>query len=130
MTNLYEFLRRVKTDAVGPYGDFTITEDEWNWLEQYLQAPDHQIHFKARKVGEENGEPVYAQDYAIAGDTVDIFSLLTEAMMANSNFAGLVGAACKFFDEHVEKCPDCDARLDYANPEKPDWTFVKHKTTP
>lgn len=138
MQNLYDLLRKLQDQArknlpgAAPLGasDKTyvlLSPSDIEFLNQYLHAPDHQIHFKARKIGDHNGEPVYAQDYAIAGETVNIFCLLTEAMMANSSFAAVVGAALKFFYEHVPNCPDCDARLDYANPEKPDWTFVTHK---
>lgn len=133
MTNLYDFLRSLLDQAdnqdksqCGPMPT-TVTREDLDWLRQYMRAPDHQIHFKARKVGEENGEPVYAQDYAIAGNAVDIFSLLTEAMMQNASFAQVVGCAYRFFVDHVPTCPDCQASMADADPHFANWKFSPHK---
>lgn len=136
MQNLYDFLRRIKRYAelthvegiYDPTNKIKITEQEYDWLNQFLQAPDHELHFKAKKVGtSEEGEPMYAQDYAIAGDMVDIFSLLTEAMFQNANFASLVKSAAKFFDEHIPNCPDCKEALLELDPFRTNWNFSPHK---
>lgn len=128
MTNLYDFLSRVLNDATSnpPYS-VNMTAAEIDWLKQYLSDPGVELHFKARQVGEKNGEPVYAQDYAVAGDGVDIFSLLTEAMLQNGQIADLVIMAANFYKEHVPNCPDCSKR--HFGQEKPakDWTFKPHK---
>lgn len=139
MTNLYDFLRRILDDAENQNKSvptflahvdvewIRLTHEDIDWLRQYMQAPDIQIHFKANKIGESaTGAPIYAQDYAICGESVDVFSLLTEAMMANSSFASLVGAAYKFFEEHVPNCADCNSRLDKADPVNPNWKFTPH----
>lgn len=129
MTNLYDFLRRILDDSTGqPPNSVNVTQEEIAWLKSFLQAPGIELHFKARKVDEKDGEPVYAQDYAIAGDGVDVFSLLTEAMMQNANFATLVIAAGQFFKDHVPFCAECQAALDEVDPSRPSWKFLPHES--
>lgn len=129
MINLYDFLRSIQYRAGGPSGDFTITEEEWIWLEQYLHGPGHEIHFKAREVGlNSNNQPEYQQDYAIKGNPVDIFSLITEVMIQNANFAKLILMAASFYDDHIDHCSEClesvrQAHLKYNS----GWNFNPHK---
>lgn len=141
MTNLYDFLRRIRTEAINaspncvplteqPTKYVAITEQDLDWLKQFLRAPDFKLEFKATKTGETpQGEPVYAQDFAIAGEAVDIFCLLTEAMLQNHQFADQVVAAASFYREHVPKCPDCSKR--HFSNQKPvmSWDFSPHKST-
>lgn len=130
MTNLYDFLRRVLADATGapPYS-LNVTPEDLKWIRQYLAEPDNQIHFKSRKIAVEfgTGHPVYAQDYAIAGADVDIFCLLTEAMMANGTFADLVVKAAQFFIDHVPMCPSCSDAVRRSQEGEKDWKFTPHK---
>lgn len=68
-----------------------------------------------------------AQDYAIAGNGVDVFSLLSEAMLANYQFATQVRMAADFYKEHVPKCPDC-SKLAFGMAKPPmNWNFSPHK---
>lgn len=86
------------------------------------------MHFKARKVGQDQqGEDLFAQDYAIKGDGPDVFQLLTEAMLANAHFARLIIMAANFYNEHVPECTDCRAALINAMDEQTDWNFITHK---
>lgn len=124
MTNLYDLLRRIRTRGKL----FVITNDELEWLDQYMAKPDHELHFKARKVGHnEQGDPIYAQDYAIAGEALEVFSLVTEAMLQNASFASLVGAAHSFYTKHVPTCPECLEAMAEVDPMDPVWKFETHK---
>lgn len=132
--NLYDFLRQIRDQAAkGVPGAapisrdlyVTITRNELAWLDQFLVKPDQELHFKGKRVGGTDDNPVVAQDYMIAGAQVDIFSLLTEAMMQNPTFADLVQGAAKFFQDHVPNCQHCkDAVLRAAM--KPSWEFQPH----
>lgn len=130
MTNLFDFLRWIKSE-VEHHGfhnknfALTISEEQYAWLQQFLHPSDMELHFKGRRVGGTDDNPVVAQDYLIAGDQVDIFSLLTEAMMQNPTFADLVQGAAKFFQDHVPNCQHCkDAVLQHAM--QPSWEFTPH----
>lgn len=132
--NLYDFLRQIRNQAAkGVPGAapisrdlyVTITRNELAWLDQFLVGPDQELHFKGKRVGGTAENPVVAQDYMIAGDQVDIFSLLTEAMMQNPTFAQLVQGAAKFFQDHVPSCEHCKAAvLQHAG--HPSWEFQPH----
>jgi hypothetical protein len=136
VTNLYDFLREILSYAQGvPAGGepdgiqratlIPLSEDQFDFLKQYMTEPDVQVHFKARRVGGTDEDPVTAQDYAIAGDAVDVFSLLTEAMLANYQFANLVNAASRFYWEHVGNCPECLKHT--KRPPFLNWDFKPHK---
>jgi hypothetical protein len=123
MTNLYDFLRRILNDPRSP-----ITEGDVEWLQQYLESPGHEIHFKAHQVGEKNGEPVYSQHYAIAGGGEEVFSLLTEAMLQNPSFANQVVLAARFWFEHLPFCDTCKTRFFGAQQTgQVSWIFSPHK---
>jgi hypothetical protein len=136
LPNLYDFLRQLKRQAdrgipgAAPLGNgdkyfLTITEQEKGWLESFLKPADMELHFKGRRVGGTDDNPVVAQDYLIVGDQVDIFSLLTQAMMQNPTLAELVQAAAKFFQDHVPSCEHCKAAvLQYTV--HPSWEFKPH----
>lgn len=143
MTNLYEFLRHVQAEAAeqlprlnpenaakykytGPLV-IKIARAEFDWLEQYLETPDVEIHFKAKQTALENGEPVLASDWRLSGDNAFVFELLTEAMLLNANFAETVRLAAKYFDEHVPTCPDCQNAIGEAAERGTDWTLKPHK---
>jgi hypothetical protein len=136
LPNLYDFLRALSEQAqravpgAAPISSgiyLVIGEAERDWLIQFLTEPDAELHFKAKKVGGTEEDPVVAQDYMIAGAEVDIFSLLTEAMMQNPTFAKLIqGAAC-FYQDHVPTCPDCQAKVLEAAQQPPSWEFSPHK---
>lgn len=136
MTNLYEFLRKLKAQAdraisvnkkLGESDNWfcSMTTAERDWLEEFLQVPENQLDFKSRRVGGTDDNPVMAQDYAIAGTQLDIFSLLTEAMMQNPTFADLVMGAAKFFQDHVPNCQHCKAAVLQATT-KASWEFKPH----
>lgn len=140
MQNLYDFLREVlnqaenATPGAAPIAGsdkiyIIVDKNDVEWLQQYLQEPETDLHFKAREIGNVNGEPMYAQDYAVKGTPVDIHSLITEAMLQNHQFADIVVSAAGFYREHVPKCPDCSKR--HFSSEKPvlNWEFQPHKTT-
>jgi hypothetical protein len=132
--NLYDFLRQIRDQAAkGVPGAapisrdlyVTLTRNELAWLEHFLKTPDQELHFKGKRVGGTADNPVVAQDYMIAGDQVDIFSLLTEAMMQNPTFAQLVQGAAKFFQDHVPSCPHCKAAV-LQHAMQPSWEFAPH----
>lgn len=129
MQNLYDFLRTILDEAESNELYVKLNILDLEWLRQYLQEPGSELHFKAREIGSVNGEPVYAQDYAVKGTAVDIHSLITEAMLQNHQFADIVVSAAAFYREHVPKCPDCSKR--HFSNEKPvlNWEFQPHKTT-
>jgi DNA-directed RNA polymerase subunit RPC12/RpoP len=118
MTNLYEFLRKMLDSSY-------VSLEDREWLEQFLKVPENQLDFKSRRVGGTDDNPVMAQDYAIAGTQLDIFSLLTEAMMQNPTFADLVMGAAKFFQDHVPNCQHCKAAVLQATT-KASWEFKPH----
>ncbi len=140
MQNLYDFLRRVLTDAqrqlpnTAPLGNdgarlVRITDDDIEWLTQYMRGPDVELHFKAKIVGGTPEDPLMAQDYAIKGEGVDVFSLVTEAMLANPHWANLVLLAANFFKDHVPECTDCRQALINAREKQAiTWNFTPHKT--
>lgn len=139
MTNLYELLNKILTAAkrsvpgAVPLGNsdkrfVALSDDEIAWIEQFLDQPDLQLHFKAKHVrNTPEGEPVYAQDFAIAGAPDTIFCMLTEAMLQNHQFADLLMMATSFYKEHVPKCPECSKRHFSGQKPKLDWTFSPHK---
>jgi hypothetical protein len=130
MTNLYEFLKMILDDARrSAYNTVNISTADQDWLEQFLTAPDAELHFKAKRVGGTDDNPEMAQDYAIAGAEVDIFSLITEAMLQNSTFALTIQRAAYFFQEHVPTCPDCQATILRDATKPPSWEFLPHKLT-
>lgn len=109
MTNLYDFLRRILSDLRDqPSGNVFVSGEDRAWIEQFLCEPDVLIDFRARATGQVvGGQPVYETNYAIAGDGVDVFSLLAEAALANQKFADLVRGTAGFIAEHVPACPLC-----------------------
>lgn len=117
MTNLYDFLRRVLSDAQRQLPNtaplisngarlVAINDQDIEWMAQFITGPDIEIHFKAKRVGGTDEDPILAQDYAIKGYGVEVFQLLTEAMMANGHFANQIVLAANFYREHVPNCPD------------------------
>lgn len=123
MTNLYDFLRRLHAEPDKP-----LTADEVQWIEQYMTAPDNEIHFKSRRVGGTDDDPVMAQDYAIKGEGVDVFQLITEAMLTNPHWANLVLMAANYFKDHVPECTDCrQALIDARETRRTSWNFSPHK---
>ena len=129
MTNLYDFLRRVLNDSQGtPPFTVNVTPADRQWIEQYLAGPDVEIHFKAKRGGGTDADPIMAQDYAIKGDGVDVFQILTEAMFRNSHLANLVILAANFFKDHCPECPDCrKALIDARENQQTSWNFTPHK---
>jgi len=129
LPNLYQFLRRILIDAKADplLGAVVIQDDEIEWLEKFLQPADFELHFKATKMeGGDPDNPVYAQHYQVVGDGADIFSLLTEAMLQNHQFADQVVHAAQYYRDHVPRCPSCSKR--HFSQERPvmDWTFKPH----
>lgn len=138
MTNLYEFLREIHAQLTAEFerqgsnknADLFAKLDVYDlqWLNQYLAKPDVEIHFKGKKVDLNDGdEPVMASDWVLSGEGVEVFELLTEAMLLNANFAETVMIAAKFYAEHVPECPDCQARQEEAADRGTDWTLKPHK---
>lgn len=139
MTNLYDFLRQLKAQAekaipgAAPLANadrifVTISQADREWLAQYMTDPENLIQFKANKVGEQpDGEPIMAIDFAIAGNGLEIFCLLTEAMLQNFQFADQVLKAAAFYRDHIPGCPDCSRR--HFGQDRPDlnWIFSPHK---
>lgn len=128
MTNLLQFLKRVKADATGtPPFTVNITRQELEWLDQFLNDPDHEIHFKARILpGADPDNPVVEQDYMIAGEEINVFCLLTEAMLQNTTFAVTVQRAARFYQEHVPGCEACKATILESTRRGPNWKFSPH----
>lgn len=135
MTNLYDFLRGIYEDANKSTESYDssrektvkIRREDIPWIEQYLAGPDHEIHFKARAIGEERGgEPVFAMDFGIKGTGVEIFQLLTEVMLQNATFADLVVKAGLFFRDHVPTCPACQAELKKVANNQTSWELKPH----
>ena len=123
MTNLFDLLRRLIDNPRTP-----LSEDDVKWIEQYLAGPDVEIHFKAKKAGGDDENPIMAQDYAIMGEGVEVFQLLTEAMLQNPHWANLVLLAANFFKDHVPECPDCRSALINAREKLvTSWKFTQHK---
>lgn len=139
MTNLYDFLRELFSYAQGvPAGGkadgiqratlIPLSEDQFAWLAQYVAAPENLLEFKANKVGEkEDGEPIMAMDFAIAGDGLEIFCMVTEAMVQNFQFADIVLKAASFYRDHIPNCPQCSKR--HFGQQKPvlNWDFSPHQ---
>lgn len=93
-----------------------------------MTALDNEIHFKSRRVGGTDEDPVMAQDYAIKGEGVDVFQLMTEAMLQNPHWANLVLMAANFFKDHVPECPDCrQALINARENQQTSWNFTPHK---
>jgi hypothetical protein len=118
MTNLYEFLRKMLDSSY-------VSLEDRQWLEEYLKVPENRLDFKSRRVGGTDENPVMAQDYAIAGTQMDIFCLITEAMMQNPTFAEMIQGAAKFFQDHVPTCEHCGEAVKHAMT-KPSWEFNPH----
>lgn len=128
MTNLYDFLRRIQSDAGGPWGDATITEDEWVWLNQYLTNPDRELHFKGTKVPDPPGqENTYAQSFAVKGNPQEIFEMVVEAMLQNPAIAAVICSAREFYFDHCTRCAECDKALTGTTPRGTTWNFTPHK---
>lgn len=132
-TNLYDFLRRLQRDSSGQPGAITLTSDEKGWLDQFLQNPGVELHFKAFPTGElSNGEPLMAQNYQLAGDAEEIFCLLTEAAMQNPYFNTVLTHATRYMAQHVPNCEYCLGRVLHAQLDildHPSWEFSPHPTT-
>jgi len=130
MTNLYDFLRRLLNDSQGsPPFTVNISQDERDWIIQYMNAPENEIHFKTRRVGGTDEDPIMAQDYAIKGEGVDVFQMVTEAMLANPHWANLVIMAANYFKDHVPECADCrQALINARENQRISWNFIPHKT--
>lgn len=125
MTNLYEFLRFIRDEY--DTGDVNLSPEYLKWLDDYLQAPDVLINFKARRVGGTDEEPVMAQDFQIAGEGLEVFYLITEAMVNNYRFAKIIQSAVGFYRDHIPKCPIC-APKHFGSKEPPkDWQFSHSK---
>lgn len=112
MTNLYDFLRKIYEQAKAD--DLNVvqpSDEDLRWLEQFLQAPDVEIHFRAVDTGERiAGDPVMSQNYTIAGDEAQIFSLIVEAALINPRFQKVLRVVLEFIDSHVPTCPACQNR--------------------
>lgn len=140
MTNLYDLLRRVKADAEkatpgtvplsNPPARFVpITDQDLEFLNQFFQATDVDLHFKARDTGEKDkdGEAIMAVDLAIAGDGFEVFAVLCEAMVQNYQFADMAMRAVAFYRDHIPNCPECSKK--HFGQQKPvlSWKFEPHK---
>jgi hypothetical protein len=130
MTNLYDFLREINRRASAdsnPLKTITISEEEKAWIERFMWEPDFELHFKATRMPNTSTEEnIYSQDYAIKGDTVDIFGLFTEAMLHNTNFAKIICAAAEFFYSHANKCKNCNEIMKQGPPAA-SWDFTSPK---
>lgn len=122
MTNLYDLLRRLLNDPRTP-----LTADDTTFLENYLTAPDVLINFKARRVGGTDEEPVMAQDFQIAGEGLEVFCLITEAMVNNYQFAGIIQNAVGFYRDHIPNCPICAPKHFGAREPDKTWIFSHNK---
>lgn len=127
MTNLYDFLRNIKEQAQGPHGDAVISEEQWNFLEHYLAGEDVLINFKARRIGGTDENPVMAQDFQIAGEGLEVFCLITEAMVNNYQFAQIVQNAVGFYRDHIPNCPICAPKHFGRKAPDNNWIFSHSK---
>lgn len=136
MLNLYELLRHIhKMASNGVPGAaplsrdryVTISDEQLAFLEHYLQGEDVVIHFKARRVGGTDEDPVMAQDFQIAGEGVEVFCLITEAMVNNFQFATIIQNAVGFYRDHIPNCIHCQKK--HFGQELPDldWQFAHPK---
>jgi|SRR4051812_36613911 len=137
--NLYDFLRTIFEAAkTSPKNHVFLTNGDLEWLEHFLRASDTELRFKSYFTGKlklievedpevaqkyiEDGhhidgkpaEPEISYDLGIAGKPVDVFTLLTEAMTLNPNFASVIIAAGRYYQEHVPHCPHCQEHHDPA----------------
>lgn len=128
--NLFSFLQRLREDAVGPFGDFTINQREWDWLELFMRSPDLLIEFKATYEGRnELEEPIFNRNYAIMGEGIDIFSMLVDAMSLNPKFQQHVRGALNFLDTNVKYCNLCSTRHTQDKcPDHDSWEFKNTET--
>lgn len=129
MTNLYDFLRRIADEVKHGESHIFIRQEEVTWLNQYLQSPEHELHFKARQVGydEIKKEPIMALDLAVGGDGLEIMAMICEAMVQNFQIADIVLKAASFYRDHIPTCPECQKRHFGLNTPAKDWTFTPHK---
>lgn len=135
MTDLFDFLRKVLYRAQLTYDQDThpvnFSTEEVTWLKGFMSNDDAFIHFKSHKTGrmitmdlpmplgvldDENvGEqipgiteqPEVITNFAIGGEDVDVFCIMSDAMLLNPKFQEIVRGALKFIDEHVPNCPTC-----------------------
>lgn len=127
-TNLYDFLRRLQRDSSGQPGAITLTDEEKVWLHHFLEDPGTEIVLTATPTGElVDGEPVMAQNYRVAGEHEDIFSLLCEAALQNPTWALMLMGVARFLEIHVPTCLHCMQM--HALP-YPSWEFSPHLQTP
>lgn len=116
--NLYDFLRRAATDL-----HIYLTNDERQWLESYLQAPEVQVHFKAKQVGSTPESAVMAQDYAICGAESDVKELLAEAALISPRFGTALIKAARLV-QMIPTCKHCNHRhLQINCPDPNTWNF-------
>jgi hypothetical protein len=133
LPNLFDFLRdlrlRAESKVKAPDGGegymLVMTSEELDWLESFLRPADFELHFKAHRVGGSDDSPVYAQHYMVAGEQVDIFSLLTQAMLQNATFADLIMVSAKFWQDHVPNCQHCKDEITHSTVQ-PSWKFGEH----
>jgi hypothetical protein len=121
MTNLYDFLRYIREEH--QTGDVTLSPEQLQFLEEYLSPPDVIINFKAHRVGGTDDDPVMAQDFQIAGDGLEVFCLITEALMNNYQFAQIIQKAVAFYREHIPTCPICAPKHFGAIAPANNWIF-------
>jgi hypothetical protein len=135
MTNLYELLRQILATYDDPITGLDpnntepgqlvrVSPEMADFIRNYLTGPEVLINFKARKVDTNaEGEPIFAQDYQIAGPPEEVFCLLTEAMIQNYQFATLIQGAASFYRDHIPTCAHCQKRhFGSAEPER-NWIF-------
>lgn len=104
--NLYDFIRKVIAEGK----DFRPSPSDLVWARGFIQAPDVELNFKAKKIDETTtGEPIYRTDFSFKGEEVQLFELLCEAGMQNGDFAEIITVAARFFSDHVPTCPHCQS---------------------
>lgn len=123
--SLRNLLSRLLRDSSGQPGTTALTSEERTLVEGYLKEHGAEIHFWANGTGQfgPHQTEIMHQHYHVSGEPVDIFSLLTEAAMANANLADLIEGAAKFLTDHVPNCPDCNDRHQGECIQAGDWDF-------
>lgn len=124
MTNIHSLLKRL-LEAHDQNQEETLTADEVRFARWYLNEHQAEIHFWVNDSGNkgEDGTAIMEQHYFARGEPVDIFSMLTEAAMANEGVLSLINAAYGFFRTHVPECPDCKQAHTGTCQPTPGWNF-------
>jgi len=138
MTNLFEFLTDVLETARTNDGVVHLTPAHRLWMENFLRAPDVELHFAATPTGKivetaDGPLPEMITNYLVRGEPRQVFELMSEAALQNPGFYRLCEGVTAFMKNHVPTCSDCQQKVaacDMADPGPDFWQFKPHNLQP